>query len=104
MPGSTQNDSIRLELIAWIQRLDDQGLLKALQGLKKLVQRSADKPGLTSKERETIAAELGSIGHSSEERDFWKEVATHGLQRAYSAEEPDISGITLLEPNPTYKP
>ena len=36
MSGSTQNDSIRLELIAWIQRLDDQGLLKALHGLKKL--------------------------------------------------------------------
>lgn len=104
MSGNTQSESIRLELIGWIQRLDDQGLLKALQSLKKLVQRLPDKPGLTSKEKEAIAAELGAIGHSNEERAFWKEIAAQGLQHAYSTEEPDISGITLLEPNPKYKP
>ena len=34
----------------------------------------------------------------------WREFGLHALDRAYSDDEPDISHITLLEPNPDYKP
>lgn len=34
----------------------------------------------------------------------WRQFGMAALNRAYSDDEPDISNITLLEPNPEYKP
>jgi hypothetical protein len=39
-----------------------------------------------------------------EEREFWGNVGLWSLDRAYAEDEPDISHITLLEPNPDYVP
>ncbi len=39
-----------------------------------------------------------------DEREFWANVGLWGLSRAYAEDEPDISHITLLEPNPDYVP
>ena len=39
-----------------------------------------------------------------DEREFWANVGLMGLARAYADDEPDISAITLLEPNPDYVP
>ena len=36
--------------------------------------------------------------------DTWREFAVVALNRAYADDEPDISHITLLEPNPDYEP
>lgn len=38
------------------------------------------------------------------DRDFWRELGLKAMARGYSVDEPDISHITLLEPNPDYKP
>lgn len=38
------------------------------------------------------------------DRTFWGAAGMQGLAKAYASDEPDISGITLLEPNPDYKP
>jgi len=38
------------------------------------------------------------------DREFWREMGLHAMARGYSADEPDISHITLLEPNPDYRP
>lgn len=43
-------------------------------------------------------------GEVDEDREFWNRVGLWGLARAYGDDEPDISGITLLEPNPDYVP
>lgn len=94
-------ESLRSELIAWIGKLDDQGLLKALLGLKKLL--GAGGPNaLTEEERSAINAKLAARSGSDEDREFWTKLAATGLARAYGSSEPDISGITLLEPNPQY--
>ncbi|MBX3475945.1 MAG: hypothetical protein KF754_16365 [Planctomycetes bacterium] len=94
-------ESLRNELIAWIGKLDDQGLLKALLGLKKLLGQGG-KSGLTTEERAAITARLSDKSLNDDERGFWTQVAGTGLLRAYDDHEPDISGITLLEPNPDY--
>ena len=94
-------ESLRNELIAWISKLDDQGLLKALWGFKKLLQGKGSKEPLTNEEREAIASRLGP-GAEEADRAFWQQISSAGLERAYGANEPDISGITLLEPNPEY--
>ncbi len=39
-----------------------------------------------------------------EDREFWNLMGLHSFSRAYSEDEPDISKITLLEPNPDYVP
>lgn len=39
-----------------------------------------------------------------DEREFWANVGLWGLSRAYADDEPDISHITLREPNPDYVP
>ena len=39
-----------------------------------------------------------------EDREFWNQMGLRGLARAYGDDEPDISGMTLLEPNPDYIP
>ena len=39
-----------------------------------------------------------------EDREFWNLMGMHSLARAYSEDEPDISNMTLLEPNPDYVP
>lgn len=39
-----------------------------------------------------------------DEREFWANVGLWGLSRAYADDEPDISHIKLLEPNPDYVP
>lgn len=39
-----------------------------------------------------------------EDREFWNRLGLLGLSRAYGPNEPDISHITLLEPNPDYRP
>ena len=39
-----------------------------------------------------------------DEYDAWRQFAAYAMSRAYSEDEPDISHITLLEPNPDYKP
>ncbi len=36
--------------------------------------------------------------------DSWREFALYNMNLAYGPDEPDISHITLLEPNPDYKP
>lgn len=94
-------ETLRNELLAWIGKLDDQGLLKALVGLKKLLGQGGD-TSLTAEERDAIEAHLTSA--SSGDREFWTRLGATGLTRAYGEDEPDISGITLLEPNPEYKP
>ncbi len=38
------------------------------------------------------------------EYDSWREFALQTLNRGYADNEPDISHITLLEPNPDYRP
>lgn len=38
------------------------------------------------------------------DREFWSQVGVMGMARGYAENEPDISQITLLEPNPHYKP
>jgi hypothetical protein len=96
-------ESLRNELIAWISKLDDQGLLRALLGLKKLLG-PAGASQLSDEERSAIASRLAGTAASDEERRFWAQVAGAGLMRAYGEHEPDISGITLLEPNPDYEP
>ncbi|MBK9148305.1 MAG: hypothetical protein IPM12_10895 [Flavobacteriales bacterium] len=94
-------DSIRHELIAWISKLEDQGLLKALWGFKKLLQGTTKAEPLTNEERQAIAARIQDEAHDAD-REFWQRIGAMGLSRAYSDSEPDISGITLLEPNPEY--
>lgn len=41
---------------------------------------------------------------ADDERAFWTNVGLWGLSRAYAEDEPDISHIKLLEPNPEYIP
>ncbi|MCO6481370.1 MAG: hypothetical protein J5I62_01115 [Flavobacteriales bacterium] len=41
---------------------------------------------------------------ADDEREFWANVGLWGLSRAYAEDEPDISQIKLLEPNPDYIP
>ena len=41
---------------------------------------------------------------TDEERQFWQEVSAKGMANAYDKNEPDISDLKLLEPNPKYKP
>jgi len=94
-------DSIRHELIAWISKLDDQGLLKALWGFKKLLQGSGKAGPLSDEERLAIASRIAE-GKEDGDRAFWQQISAAGLERAYGTNEPDISGITLLEPNPDY--
>ncbi|MBK9273148.1 MAG: hypothetical protein IPM49_01240 [Flavobacteriales bacterium] len=94
-------ESLRNELIAWISKLDDQGLLKALWGFKKLLQGKGNKEPLTNEEREAIASRLGPVAGEAD-RAFWQRISAAGMERAYGTDEPDISGITLLEPNPEY--
>jgi hypothetical protein len=38
------------------------------------------------------------------DRAFWSQVGALGMASGYAEDEPDISRITLLEPNPLYKP
>jgi len=38
------------------------------------------------------------------DREFWTNVGLWGLSRAYADDEPDISHIKVLEPNPDYIP
>lgn len=94
-------EGLRNELIAWISKLDDQGLLQALWGFKKLLQGRSGTEPLTSEEREAISSRMAS-GHDPADRAFWQRISATGLERAYGVTEPDISGITLLEPNPEY--
>lgn len=96
-----QSDSIKHELIAWISRLEDQGMLKALWGLKKLLQGSRATEALSEEERQAIASRI-AVSNLESDRNFWQQIAETGLERSYAADEPDISGITLLEPNPDY--
>jgi hypothetical protein len=39
-----------------------------------------------------------------EERDFWYKLSAQNLSRAYGIDESDYSDVTILEPNPNYKP
>ncbi|HPF89846.1 MAG: hypothetical protein H6592_13300 [Flavobacteriales bacterium] len=94
-------ESLRNELIAWIGKLDDQGLLKALLGLKKLLG-SGGTNALTEEERAAIHAKLDARSGREEDHEFWTKLAASGLARSYGSNEPDISGITLLEHNPQY--
>lgn len=94
-------ESLRNELIAWIGKLDDQSILKALLGLKKLLG-SGGPNALTAEERVAISEKLAARTGSDEDREFWTKLSATGLVRAYGSNEPDISGITLLEPNPQY--
>lgn len=96
-----QGDSIKHELITWISKLDDQGLLKALWGIKKLLQGKSSTEPLSNEEREAIATRIAA-GNDEADRAFWQRISAGGLERAYGTNEPDISGITLLEPNPDY--
>jgi len=96
-----QGDSIRNDLIAWISKLDDQGLLKALWGVKKLLQGTGKSEPLSIEERNAIASRIAGKSHDAD-RKFWQAISATGLARAYDTHEPDISGITLLEPNPEY--
>ena len=96
-------ENLRNELIAWIGKLDDQGLLKALLGLKKLIG-PAGASDLSAEERAAITTRLSGSASSEDERQFWAAISAAGLNRAYGDQEPDISGITLLEPNPDYGP
>ncbi|MEZ4759922.1 MAG: hypothetical protein R2810_09050 [Flavobacteriales bacterium] len=95
-------ESLRNELLAWIGKLDDQGLLKALHSLKKLLA-SGGRVELTEEERVAMLSRLAG-GGSEEDRAFWQQLAGAGLSKAFGHDEPDISGITLLEPNPEYRP
>lgn len=94
-------ESLRNELIAWISKLDDRGLLNALWGFKKLLQGKSGQASLTNEEREAITSRIGP-GSDEADRAFWQRLSSAGLERAYGMSEPDISGITLLEPNPEY--
>lgn len=96
-------ESLRNELIAWIAKLDDQGLLKALLGVKKLLSSGGTTP-ITEEERAAIRNRLAAGANDPGDRAFWATLAAEGLTRAYGTDEPDISGITLLEPNPDHKP
>lgn len=95
-------EGLRNELIAWIGKLDDQSLLRALVGLKKLLGPSGAS-GLSTEERAAITSRLAGNIASDDERRFWAELGAAGLNRGYTDQEPDISGITLLEPNPDFR-
>ena len=97
-------ESLRNELIAWIGKVEDQGLLNALVGIKKLLQGKGNVNPLTDEERTAIQSRLSGTAGNALEWEFWSQIAAAGIMRAYDEHEPDISGITLLEPNPDYKP
>jgi hypothetical protein len=39
-----------------------------------------------------------------EESSFWNKVSAHSLSKLYSSDEADYSDVTVLEPNPSYRP
>ena len=54
------------------------------------------------KEVKTIL--YGRQSESEEEREDWLKLGMRNFERIYAEDEPDISQITLKEPNPAYNP
>ncbi|MBK7382033.1 MAG: hypothetical protein IPI81_01670 [Flavobacteriales bacterium] len=72
-----KSDAIRSELIDWIRKLEDQGLLGSLLGIKKATQQSDWAESLSPNERLSIEQGLKDVeeGHTTSSKDFW---ARHG--------------------------
>jgi hypothetical protein len=71
------SDAIRHELIEWITKLDDQGLLGSLLGIKKATQEADWAGSLSPEEHLSIERGLEDLKHgrSANNTDFW---ARHG--------------------------
>ncbi len=70
-------DAIRHELIEWISKLEDQGLLGSLLGIKKATQQVDWTEALSPEERHSIERGLDDLKHgrTTSSKDFW---ARHG--------------------------
>jgi len=70
-------DAIRHELIEWISKLEDQGLLGSLLGIKKATQQADWAESLSPEERRSIERGLEDLkyGRTIISKDFW---ARHG--------------------------
>lgn len=70
-------DAIRHELIEWISKLEDQGLLGSLLGIKKATQQADWAETLSPEERRSIERGLDDLKHgrTTTSKDFW---AQHG--------------------------
>lgn len=70
-------DAIRHELIEWISKLEDQGLLGSLLGIKKATQQADWAETLSPEERRSIERGLDDLKHgrTTTSKDFW---ARHG--------------------------
>lgn len=70
-------DAIRHELIEWIRKLEDQGLLGSLLGIKKATQQADWADSLSLEERRSVEQGLADLdnGRSLSSKDFW---AAHG--------------------------
>ena len=72
-----KSDAIRNELIEWISKLEDQGLLGSLLGIKKATQQADWADTLSPEERRSIERGLEDLKHgrTTSNKDFW---ARHG--------------------------
>lgn len=72
-----KTDAIRHELIDWITKLDDLGLLGSLLGIKQATQKEDWADTLSPEERRSIERGLEDLrqGRKSSSKDFW---ARHG--------------------------
>lgn len=72
-PARMKSDAIRHELIEWISKLEDQGLMGSLLGIKKATQQNDRADGLSVEERRSIERGLADLknGRSVTSADFW---------------------------------
>jgi hypothetical protein len=73
-------EAIRNELIDWISKLEDQGLLGSLLGIKKATQHADWADDLSHEERRSIERGLEDLKHGrvTPSKDFW---ASHHPRR-----------------------
>lgn len=72
-----KSDAIRHELIEWISKLEDQGLLGSLLGIKNATEKADWADTLSPEERRSIERGLDDVKHgrTTNSKDFW---ARHG--------------------------
>ncbi len=51
-----------------------------------------------------LKTKVVDVKKEDQEREDWMRMGVQNISSAYSNDEPDISGLTLMEPNPKYKP
>jgi len=72
-----KTEIIRNELIEWISKLEDQGLLGSLLGIKKATQQADWADTVSPEERGSIERGIADVkqGRTASSKDFW---ARHG--------------------------